>query len=121
MFADIVLSSAVREQRRGKAGIPSQAFDKLWARLNNRRIEFLQIDLELGLTIAQIAASAGSDTEKRERNTRNARKAYNTVVRFRDTIAPTGEQSRHITEKFRELHLALVNLGEPLQLVPMLV
>jgi hypothetical protein len=118
MLGDIALASAI-EKHVSSGKTTSSDFDKLRARLNNRCVEFLQVDLDLGLTMAQIACCAYDGSEKRERNRRNARQAYNAVLRFREKVVTTTEQSRQLSQKVKLLHKALVDLGERLQSLPM--
>ena len=118
MLGDIALASAIEHQR-SSGKTTSLDFDKLRASLNNRRIEFLQVDLDLGLTMAQIAACADNGSERRERNRCNARRAYNAILKFHEKVVTTAEQSRQLNRKLRLLHTALVDLGERLQSLPM--
>jgi hypothetical protein len=62
-------------------------FEGLLARLNNSKLDFLHTDLDTGLTMAQMAADANRGSEKRSRNARNARTAYNAVLRSATTYS----------------------------------
>ena len=111
--------AAIEKHQISSGKTTSSDFDKLRARLNNRYIEFLQVDLDLGLTMAQIAACADEGSARRERNRRNARRAYNAILELREKVVTTAEQSRQLSLKVRLLHTALVDLGERLQSLPM--
>ena len=87
-------------------------FEGLLARLNNSKLDFLHTDLDTGLTMAQMAADANRGSEKRLRNARNARTAYNAVLRFRHNVVMTEDESRALDEKMRQLRVLLVQLGK---------
>ena len=80
--------------------------------LNNTRLDFLAIDLGIGLTMAHMAARADIGSDSRARNTRNARRAYDTIVRFRTNTVATDRQGEELDQKTSELRVALLNLGE---------
>jgi hypothetical protein len=119
MFGDIALASAIEEQRAREGKTTSADFDKLRTRLNNHCIKSLQVDLELGLTMAQIAARASRGSEKRERYTLNARKAYLAILRLRGKVVTTPQQSEQLSQKLKQLRMALLDLGERVQSLPM--
>jgi replicative DNA helicase len=119
MFGDIALASAIEEQRAREGKTTPADFDKLRARLNNHCIKSLQVDLELGLTMAQIAARASRGSEKRERYTLNARKAYLAILRLRGKVVTTAQQSEQLNQKLKQLRMALLDLGERVQSLPM--
>ena len=87
-------------------------FEGLLARLNISKLDFLHSDLAAGLTMAQMAAAADGGSEKRSRNARNARKAYDAVLRFRHNVVMTEDQSRALDEKLSELQALLVRLKQ---------
>ena len=80
--------------------------------LNDTLLNFLAIDLDLGLTMARIAARADIGSDKRARNTANARRAYDTVARLRTNAVATDGQGEKLDQKTSELRAALLNLGE---------
>lgn len=90
------------------------SLSRLRSELNQSGIEFLYTDLETALTLAQIACSASRGSEKRERNTSNARRAYDTIVHLAPRISATPEQARELDEKLGRLRSALQDLGETL-------
>ena len=112
MFGDMALASALQKERRTN-------FKKLRTRFKNHHLTFLQADLDLGLTMARIAARANSGSEKREKPTRNAREAYLTVLRFREKVDMTPKQGEELRLKSNQLRGALLDLGEPWQSLPM--
>jgi len=75
------------------------------------RTDFLRAELLVGMTRAKIAQNATEDG-KRERNRLEARKAYNTVLRFLPrTVLSQGERLG-IESKLTELRFVLQSLGE---------
>ena len=80
--------------------------------LNRTRIEFLRTDLETGIMLAQIAATSKDSSERQKRNTRHARLAYDTVMRFRYQVQLSTDAVRVIDAKLAQLRLMLEMLGE---------
>lgn len=74
-------------------------------------IEFLRIDLDIGLTRARIAAQEKPGSEKRRRNATEANKAYQTVLHFRARAVLAPDQAASIDAKLTELRMALEQLG----------
>jgi hypothetical protein len=74
-------------------------------------IQFLQAELETGMTFAQVAESA-SQEEKKRRNIANARKAYDSVLRFLPDSKLSDDEFSEIKIKLEELRFALESLGE---------
>ena len=74
--------------------------------------EFLINDLDLALTMTERASSAESDSDKRVRNTSNARHAYNTVLHLRNRVNLNGGQEEEFSTKVAHLKSALMQLGE---------
>jgi hypothetical protein len=73
---------------------------------------FLQTELNTGLTFAWIALTSPDRSDKIARNRANARAAYDTLVRFKDSIYLTAEQSSHFESGFTRLQEKLRELGE---------
>ena len=80
------------------------------ARANAAEIEFLRAELLTGLTLSKIARS--SDGDKRERNRVNARKAYDSILRFMPKSDLLGEELDEIKSKLELLRAELRLLGE---------
>ena len=79
--------------------------------LNQTRTDFLMTELSLGLTFAGIAL--GSDDEaKTKRNCKNARNAYDSLVRFIGQVALTPADSLRLTQGMELLKSQLQTLGE---------
>ena len=76
-------------------------------------VEFLRTELRTGLTMAKIAREAQS-RDKVDRNRANARKAYDTALRFIAKTPLTEEEADQIQGMLRRLKLALSELGEEL-------
>jgi hypothetical protein len=79
--------------------------------LDRAGAEFLKVDVETALTFSQTALEA-IDGEKRERNRRSARKAYDTVVRLRAKIDLSDAESKDLDFHLQRLKSELIQLGE---------
>jgi len=78
-------------------------------------VEFLFTELQSGLTFAHLAISAPQNhREKVERNRKNARKAYDSLLRFQGGISLTKEEAERFETGKNELRQALRALGEAL-------
>ena len=81
---------------------------------NSNIVKFLKIDLDVALTFAQIALRSHSDQQKRARNQANARKAHDSVARWKNKLEVSQPDASEIDAKFQELRSALEKLGERL-------
>jgi hypothetical protein len=81
--------------------------------LNATNADFLRIDVETALTFTQIALEA-DDPEKRDRNRKNARKAYDTILHLREKVEFNPPQHKYMNEKLEQLKRDLITLGEKL-------
>jgi hypothetical protein len=82
-------------------------------RVNRTQLDFLKLEIAVGRTFSSLALET-NDTEKRARNRRAARKAFDTVLRFRDQIALTRDDTRWLNENLLRLKRELAMLGEVL-------
>ena len=73
--------------------------------------DFLKNELQTGITFADLALTAKHD-DRRERNKANARKAYDTALRFIDTSSPTPEITAELKHRLEHLRAQLKELGE---------
>ncbi len=73
--------------------------------------EFLKNELQTGITFADLALTAKHD-DRRERNKANARKAYDTALRFMGTLYPTPRITEDLTDLLERLRGQLKKLGE---------
>jgi hypothetical protein len=78
----------------------------------NTGLDFLRTDLAIALTTTNIAATAAEGSEKRQRNTRNARRAYDTILRLRERLVTTSGETKELDDKLLDLEVALARLGE---------
>jgi len=78
------------------------------------RFNFLMIEASTGLTFCGIALSAPDDQVKRSRNTRQARIAYDTIVRFRGNLDLTKNEDSELDAQLDQLRANLTRLGEVL-------
>lgn len=74
-------------------------------------IDFLRSELDTGLTLSRIAMQADHQN-KAARNRLNAKKAYDTVIRFMPRVSLSREESREIKSKLNDLRSCLQRLGE---------
>ena len=78
---------------------------------NRSWVNFVTVDLNLGLTFSHIARGLVTQ-ETQHRARRNARTAYDTVVRFLDRVSPTPAEAVSIGKKLARLKSELEQLGE---------
>jgi len=94
--------------------VPKPTADEILAfgsRFRQASTDFLKVDLATALTFTEIALQA-SDSEKRERNCRNARVAYDTVLRLIERVDLTDEDSEMLNSNLARLKSELARLGE---------
>jgi hypothetical protein len=80
-------------------------------RTNSLRANFLQIDCEIALTFASIALTT-DDQQKRRRTSKTARKAYDTIMRFRQDTDLTAAQKNKLDANLQRLKSELQRLGQ---------
>lgn len=76
------------------------------------KVEFLFTELQAGLTFARIALNSKANDAKIERNRKNARKAYDSLLHFQKRISLSPEEKTRLEEGKKELKAALQRLGE---------
>jgi len=74
-------------------------------------IEFLRTEVETAFVFARVASDA-QDSEKRLRNVRNARRAYDTLLHFMQRLVLTPDARDEIHLRIWDLRRQLINLGE---------
>jgi hypothetical protein len=79
--------------------------------LNATNADFLIIDVETALTFTQLALETDNQ-EKKVRNRKNARKAYDTILHLWDNVTFTPTQEGHMHEMIGRLKSDLELLGE---------
>ena len=79
--------------------------------LNRVGTEFLRADIATGRTLVEAALSS-DDPEKKRRNQKSARKAYDTVVRMLKKITPNDADVQELNAGLQRLKADLVELGE---------
>ncbi len=90
-------------------------FDRLEQEFWIRGVEFILVELDLGLTFSNIALSFSKKSSERGlRNKRNARMAYDSVMRFLPLLRLTKIESETIEQKCTLLRSRLLKLGEVL-------
>lgn len=81
--------------------------------LNRSGVEFLKIDVEVGLTFSSIALRA-QESERRARTRRVARNAYDTVLKLMERVALTSADAQTLARNLLRLKIDLRMLGEDL-------
>jgi hypothetical protein len=79
--------------------------------LNRTSAEFLKTDVETALLFASIALQT-EDLSKRQRNCRNARRGYDTIVRLASRIRFSDDEAQFLSERLARLKSELERLGE---------
>jgi len=80
---------------------------------NRSGTDFLRVEVQTGLTFADIAMREEPGSGQWAKNRNNARKAYDTVLRLRGRLEITNQAAAHeIEEGLKQLRSALVRLGE---------
>jgi len=74
-------------------------------------VDFLRSELHTGLTLTKIARDARRRT-KSDRNRANARKAYDSVVRFAPKVNLSPDETDEFKSKLNQLRTELKLLGE---------
>ncbi len=77
-------------------------------------LDFLRIELDVGLTFARMALQSQGSSAKRRRNRANARKAYDSFAAWEKRLRLTAVEKQKLGTKFKKLKSALVKLGETL-------
>ena len=80
--------------------------------LNRTSTDFLKVDLQTALTFSRIALENNSDTEKRRRNRRNARRGYDTIVRLVEKVSMSAGDAKFMSHNLERLKSDLRQLGE---------
>ena len=82
------------------------------ATLDQSGADFLFAELQAGLTFARIAIAKRSSPERRTRNIGNARKAYDSILHFKERVALSDAEVIKLKTGMNELKKALEGLGE---------
>ena len=79
----------------------------------NSALHFLRAELQTGMTMSRIAHNANGEAKKR-RTLSNARKAYDSIVRFLPEARLSPDEAFEVKTKLAELREDLRLLGEKL-------
>jgi hypothetical protein len=79
--------------------------------LNKLKADFIKTDLDVALTLVQIALQT-KDRNKAIHNQQNARKAYDTVLRYMGSASLCRFDRENMMRKLSSLKSALLTLGE---------
>ena len=81
------------------------------AESNRVSIDFLKVDLQTALTFSELALQS-PDGIKRNRNRRNARRGYDTILRLIDKVSLSDSDARSLGGQLLRLKSDLEELGE---------
>ena len=73
---------------------------------------FLMVEADTGFTFAWLALTTTDDPDKAQRNTANAKKAYDTILRFRARVQLNPQETAALGAKLARLRTMLLKLGE---------
>jgi hypothetical protein len=79
--------------------------------LNQNGVDFVLIDLDVGMTFMDVAEASRID-EITRRNHHNARKAYDAVVRLLEKLKPSLSERQAIDAKLAILRTRLQTVGQ---------
>jgi hypothetical protein len=79
--------------------------------LNKTSAAFLKTDVETALTFSAIALKT-NEPNKKQRNQKNARKGYDSIVRFMGRMPISTEDGEFLSSKLQRLKTELQMLGE---------
>ena len=105
-----------RNHERSPYAVPHLTMEQLRASkqaLNRTGAQFLKTDLETALTFCKAARNT-QDPQKKDRNQRFARKAYDTILRLMKKITLSDTDAKELNQKLERLKEQLVELGEAL-------
>ena len=94
--------------------IPAQTDERrvrLPAQTNSLGVQFLQVDAEVALTLSGMALKTSS-SEKRERQSDAARKAYDTIMRLRQNLDLSEAERDKLDASLQRLKSELRKLGK---------
>ena len=76
-------------------------------------LEFVLTEIQVGLTFVSLALRTdASESEKIQREVTNARKAYESALKFQNKIGFTDEERDHIEQRIKVLRAALEKLDQ---------
>ena len=76
-------------------------------------VDFLRVEIGTGMRFAEIAAAAGEDEEKRQRNRKHATEAYDALLRFRSRVELTEDEAKELTAGIEGLERAIAAIPRP--------
>jgi hypothetical protein len=86
--------------------------ERLVSTLQRSGADFLFLDIEIALSMAKSALSAGAGTQKKARKQKIARRAYNTILHLSQRLKMTKEEDSDLKEKLATLRRTLEEVGE---------
>ena len=86
--------------------------ERLVSTLQRSGADFLFLDLDIALTMAESALSAGADTQKKARKQKIARRAYDAIFDLSQRLKMTRQERSDVKEKLAAVRRTLAQLGE---------
>lgn len=80
---------------------------------NRTMTDFLKVDVSTGLTFTELALTT-EDPEKKRRNRKSARRAYDTVTKQMKKVHPSDRDMEELDANLDRLRAELTQLGEVL-------
>jgi len=81
-------------------------------RVNRLMVDFLKMDVAVGLTVAEAAHLNLDNFQHAFRAYRNAHKTYDTLLTLIDKVVLTNDEARELEYKLHRLRSELIELGE---------
>jgi predicted nuclease with TOPRIM domain len=86
--------------------------ERLVSTLQRSGADFLFLDLDIALSMAKSALSSGTGTQKRARNQKTARRAYDTILHLSHRLKMTKQERDELRKKLAAVKRELEQLGE---------
>lgn len=90
----------------------SQSINETIRQSEKIRLDLIKTELDVAFTFAQVAFQSGDSPEKRRRNTSNARKAYDTLLKLAAQAAQDETAAQKLRHDLNALRQQLISLGE---------
>jgi len=86
--------------------------ERLFGNVRGSGLSFLAVELEIAITMAQIALQSPPGSAKRRRNSVNAHKALDTILRIEKKLPLSSEEAKQFQPNMEKLRELLTSLGE---------
>jgi hypothetical protein len=86
--------------------------ERLVSTLQRSGADFLFLDLDIAFSMAKSASTAGADTQKRARNQKITRRAYDMILYLSHRLKMTKQENGELSKRLAALRRALQEVGE---------